>query len=1065
MMKHAKTRLYLLLLISCWLLQSAHAQDDALTQLNQQRQYLVQFAGDSLNTATIYNNMGVMFHMLQQYDSSEYYHLQALAIRERLFDSQHPDYRQSIDNLSAMYSASSQSEKLINFCRQHGDTLNLNYINALHNQASEHYHQADYDAAADLMHIVLRLREQAQGELHPDYASSLNLLAMLEQEQNHYSQAEQLYQQALRLQKQALGKHHPEYISTLNNLSTLYYMQGDYAAAAPLMQEALTFRKREFGSYSPEYAASLNQMAALYHALGDYAAAVKIAQQSLDLTEHLMGKDNDEYAHRLANLGEIYQTMGEYQKAEPMLKEACERTRKVLGNGHPDYALCLNNLASLYQTIGDYESAKPLLNEVLWIKKQTLGTRHADYALALLNMASVYASSGNLPQAEPLYREAAEVSREVYGSMHPEYAVSLNNLATLLINMERYDEAEPLLQEAMTIRKNVLGETHPDYAMSINNMAVLYCNRHDYATAEQWQRKALTIYQHQRGQQLHGYTQILYNLGTICFLQDKMTEAEALYRKVFELSRQEAQKMFCFMSERQRDLYWAQNNMQAEVAYPTLAYKYRFQKPEIAAFAYDNELYLKGLLLNTTMQLQNAITHSGDSVLTQTFRHLKAVKEQIIHLRQQTSPSMARLDSLQLVAEQLDKQLVQSSQLYSRTQQSIRVDWQQVRSALRDHDVAIEFSSFWLNVNGSMEKHNIALVLRDKSAFPLYVDLGREEDIAAHLSTSPGDTYDEINGAALYRQIWEPILPYLMPGDTVYFAPAGILHQLNLAALPVSDEQVIGDLYDLRRISSTRNLAAQPTMLDAQTLATSGAVLFGGVDYGQGTIPYLAGTLHEVQDIQSQLQQKSIPVTLSTGARASEEAFKDLSQQTCGLLHIATHGFFYANDKLAELAYFRQQWQVIGDNSTTAPVDPLMRAGLMLANANSAWSGTQRPTDAATSSISTSAQDGILTAKEIALIDLSQTQLVVMSACETGRGEVTSEGVFGLQRAFKQAGANSLIMSLWKVNDQATALMMTTFYQHLLSGLSPRLAFRQAQQTVRQDYPEPYFWAAFILVD
>lgn len=1043
-----RSKLYFLLII-CSLLQPMHAQDDVQAQLNEQRQFLVQYAGDSLNTATIYNNLGVMFHMLQQYDSSEYYHLKALAIREQLFDAQNPDYQQSTANLAAMYSASGQYQKLIDFCQQRGDSLNLNYIHALHQQAYEQYQQADYEAATRKMQMVLRLREQAQGETHPDYASSLNLLALLEQEQSHYAAAQQLYQQALRLQKDALGKRHPDYISTLNNLSTLYYQLGDYAAAEPLMQEALAFRKREFGPYSPEYASSLNQMAALYHALGDYTAAVKIAQQSLSIIDHELGKDNVEYARGIANLGEIYRTMGDYEQAEPMLKEACDRTKKVLGNGHPNYALCLNNLASLYESIGDFESAKPLLSEVLWIKKQTVGTHHIDYALALQNMATIYASLGNLTEAEPLYREATEVSKEVYGATHPEYAFNLNNLATLLIKMERYDEAEPLVLEALNIRKNVLGEAHPEYAMSLNNIAVLYCNRHDYVTAEKWERKALAVYHRHQGQLVQGYAQVLYNLGTICYLQDKMEEAEGLYRKVFELRQQEVQKMFCFMSERQRDLYWAQNNVQAEVAYPTLAYKYRPDKPEISTFAYDNELYLKGLLLNTAMQVQNAISHSGDSALIRAFQHLKAVKEQIIQLQQQSSPALSRLDSLQHVAERLDKQLVQGSKLYRQAQQSLRVDWQQVRSSLREHEVAIEFSSFWMNVNGAMEKRNVALLLRDKSAFPLYIDLGREDDMAAHLSSSPGDTYDEDNGAALFEQIWKPILPYLMPGDTIYFAPAGILHQLNLAALPAGEDQVMGDLYSLRRISSTRNLALKNTP-DQKTL-DSRAVLFGGIDYAEGNIPYLQGTLHEVQDIQSQLLQVNKSVSLFTGRQASEAAFKALNEQTCDLLHIATHGFFYANDNLSQLEYFRHQWQVIGDNSTAPQIDPLMRAGLMMAQANVAWNDA--------------AQEGILTAKEIALVDLSGTQLVVMSACETGRGEITSEGVFGLQRAFKQAGANTLIMSLWKVNDHATALMMTTFYEHLLAGLSPRLAFRQAQQTVREEFPEPYFWAAFILID
>ena len=217
---------------------------------------------------------------------------------------------------------------------------------------------------------------------------------------------------------------------------------------------------------------------------------------------------------------------------------------------------------------------------------------------------------------------------------------------------------------------------------------------------------------------------------------------------------------------------------------------------------------------------------------------------------------------------------------------------------------------------------------------------------------------------------------------------------------------------------------------------------------------YLSGTLSEVESIGKEIKKGKYSYTIYTGAKGNEESFKALSGKQTGILHIATHGFFLTPDETATQPFYAMRMG--GDEMHSYKVDPMERAGLMLSGGNRAW---KRDT------IPTGIEDGILTAKEISQLDLRGTDLVVLSACQTGLGEVSGEGVFGLQRAFKQAGCKTLIMSLWNVSDEATNLMMTTFYQELLKGKNKREAFLLAQNSCRQKFKEPYYWAAFVMLD
>jgi CHAT domain-containing protein len=344
----------------------------------------------------------------------------------------------------------------------------------------------------------------------------------------------------------------------------------------------------------------------------------------------------------------------------------------------------------------------------------------------------------------------------------------------------------------------------------------------------------------------------------------------------------------------------------------------------------------------------------------------------------------------------------------------------------------------------------------------------------------------------LYDLIWKPLEAELSEVKTIYYSPSGLLHRINIDAIPVSEMETIADKYQLITLNSTRQLVI-PTQIKN---ANNDAILFGGIQFepdstihnnepllasrsrGElsftsvdstlrgGTWNYLAGTEREVNAIDKIMQNSGINPSLKKGYEATEETFKHIGINNAPsprILHIATHGYFFPDPKSTtkntELNIEHEFVFKISDH-------PMLRSGLIMAGGNAAWQGNQTLEGR---------EDGILTAYEISQMNLSNTELVVLSACETGLGEIQgNEGVYGLQRAFKIAGAKYLIMSLWQVPDKQTSLLMTTFYKKWLEAEGPDKggnkmnipdAFHAAQKQLRDNGLDPYNWAGFVLVE
>jgi CHAT domain-containing protein/tetratricopeptide (TPR) repeat protein len=959
-------------------------------------------------------NHGRILFLKRDYPGAEKWYLESKAIREKAMGREHPDYAESLHNLAILFEGMSQYEK-----------------------AEPFYHESK------------AIREKTLGREHPDYAVSLNSMAIFYRKMGQYDKAEPLGLESIAIRKKVLGREHSDYAAGLNNQAILYWAMGQYEKAEPLYLEAKAIREKILGREHPSYASNLNSLAILYKEMGQYDKAEPLYLESKAIREKALGREHPDYAQSLSNLAVLYWDMGQYEKAELLYLESIAIRGKALGREHPDYAGSLNNLAILYKKLGQYKKAEPLYLESKAIREKVLGRENPDYATSLEGLAILYDEMGQYEKAEPLYLECKAIREKKLGREHPVYAASLINLAGLYQDMGQYDKAEPLYLESSAIREKALGKEHPDYAASLQSLAGLYRGIGQYEKAEP----------------------LLFELSKV--------NTHLIEQALHHLSENELNNYLDKFSD-------AQNQ--------TLSFTQIADRKKMMPVCYDNSLFYKGFLLQSIGRIkQLALSNAGTA---EKYDQLKSYQRR---LATQYAEPIAERDStlvakLEAKTNDLEKDLARTVAGWGRAIK--QVTWQEVQAALKPNEVAVEFVSYrFYHKKKTDSTLYAALLLLPGSDSQKFIPLFEEKQLSALLKTegNPEPTfYNDLYAAAkkgsqLYGLIWKPIAAALPQGATVYCSPSGLLHRINLGAIPTPEGKTLAEKHRLTILGSTRQLVITSV---SPTQQSATAQLYGGIQY-DATPTLVANTTAKPEDLAARrspditqndstlrgenwnylrwteveisaaanvMKSKAIVPILKKGAEATEESFKALGEGSPSprILHVATHGFFFPDPK--ELK--PREEQAIGEKTLKVSDNPMIRSGLVLAGGNHAWK-TGKP-------LRPELEDGILTAYEISQMNLANTELVVLSACETGLGDlVGNEGVYGLQRAFKIAGARYLIMSLWQVPDFQTQVFMTAFYKHWLEGkMTVPEAFRATQAELRAKYSgEAFKWAGFVLVE
>ncbi|MCB0520381.1 MAG: tetratricopeptide repeat protein [Lewinellaceae bacterium] len=1046
---------------------SQRAFDEALPTVEAAKKLaLEKFGKDQPAYASCLFQEARFYHLQNQAEEAERRYLEVISIREKTLGKDHPDYAAVLNNLGILYVSLGR-----------------------------------YKEAENLYLEVRDIRAGTLGKDHPDYATILTSMGILYVRMNRFDEAAQAHLEAKAIREEKLGKDHRDYISTLNNLGSVYYRSGRYEEAEPLYLEVKAWREKNLGAGHIEYAWILSNLANLYSDMGRYEEAERYYQDIKAIQEKSVGREHPDYAFTLTYQGLLCKIMGRYEEAEQYLLEAKSIYEKTLGKEHPDYTACLDKLAVLYFDLGQYEAAEPLYQEIKAIREKQLGKDHPDYAKALNNLAVLYVDMDRREAAEPLYLEAKNIFGKA-GKENLDYLWTLNNLAILYKDQGRFEQAETMLTEVKAAREKILGKGHPDFANTLEDLAALYKKMGKPGMALPLQQEALAIDEKTLGKQHPRYARNLNILAGLLEMLGKDDEAEPLFIEANRLQRDMLIHATRYLSARELSSYAALFANDLDGLY-SFARQNAVGNAQILAALFDNILFYKGFLLTASNQIKQLALR--DTATVRQYELLTAYQRRLAD--QYAKPIGDREEVAELVqkANDAEKDLVRKVAGFG---EAIRqVTWEEVRSTLQPGEAVVEFVQYRNRNPGPTDSVlYAALILRPEAAMPDLVQLCKEKSLDSLFGAHTVRKGDYANALYSYQErgvtpigwpqkklfelIWQPLDSMLKGVETIYFSPSGLLHRLNLGAIPYDEETVLADRFKLVQLGSARQLVVphEPFAANRQ------ALLIGGVQYeldstalAQRQVPaesmadrgqaagalnfdpvpaqrgrawgYLGWTKKEVAAIRSIAQAAGIDANACTGHTASEEAFKltGRTKPSPRIIHLATHGFFFPDPNLAT------RGEAVSSGKLE-PVfkmanQPMMRSGLILAGANFAWT-TGRPA-------APGMEDGILTAFEISQLDLSATELVALSACETGLGDIEgNEGVYGLQRAFKIAGAKYLIMSLWEVPDEQTKKLMTLFYEKWLGEkMAIPDAFRAAQKTMREIGFSPYQWAGFVLVE
>lgn len=931
------------------------------------------------------------------------------------------------------------------------------------------------------------IREKVHGKESAEFAASTNNLAILYFETGRFDDAGPMYKEALQIRRKVFGTNHVEYATSCNNLAIYYATTGNPGAAEMLYIEAKDIRERLLGKEHPFYAASLNNLGALYLSMGQYSKTEPLYLEARQIRAKMLGREHPEYAASCNNLAILYMDIGNYEQAEALYKESRGILEKMLGKRHIEYGKNSNNLALLYKILGQYENAATLFLEAMSILEETVGKDHFEYAKCCNNLGAVYMDMNDYTRATPLFIEAREVWARTVGKEHTEYAKGCHNLALLEFAKGNTTEAIALFTEANTIREKNLGKDHVDYAEGCDNLAQVYAMVWEYDKAIALHKEAKDIRQRILGADHPEYLQSCINLANAYRANGDKLNALNTYTEAFSTQQVLLQKIFRFTTEPEKQAYLRKIN-----EYRSYFLSFSLDNPDdqSAAYAYQASLANKNLILNESQRLRSVISTARDTALVNRYHRWIGLREQLalLYTRPAIPETKSEVARIEAEANELERELVRSSFSF-REEQALKT-WKNVQHALKPGEAAIEFSSFrYYNAQQWQDStYYIAIVIRKDRAAPELVTLFEKRKLSDLFGNRmPGQllinqlyTWQQRSGSPLYDLVWKPLEKSLTGIQSVYFSPAGELHKISFAGLPVNSTQVLRDKYRLVQLNSTASLT---DTTGSSLAATDKLMLYGGILYEAdsasirravlssavnnlakrsvpddllrssiGDFVYLEQTAKEVNAIAAMAKAKKYDVALSNGINATEESVKALSGESSpAVLHIATHGFFF-KDPYVDGKEVRKT----GRSPFQVSDNPLIRSGLAFAGANNAW--RKKPVDGV--------EDGILTAYEVSNMYLPYTKLAVLSACETGLGDIQgSEGVFGLQRAFKMAGAENLVMSLWKVPDAETAEFMQEFYRNLFLGQTIQLAFTNTQKTLKTKYrTNPFKWAAWVLV-
>lgn len=914
----------------------------------------------------------------------------------------------------------------------------------------------DYQQGLELVRQGSKIYREKFGAENHRYGLQLLKQADFELKAGEFNAANASLNKAVEIVRQSFRRRSFEYANALTTSARLFNTVGSYTQAENLLRQASRIYHRLKTEDLAQRARSVEEAALIYIRIGEYAETERLLKEIVELKLEKYGSQSRQLIRPYKQLAYLYLIKGDYQSATDFLNKSLKLTESIYGNESLRTADIYEIYAQYYALLGDYESALQYMRQALAVKEQQLNNEHIELGKTYVDYALImfYQNPNeNSQKAKEMLAKAQTIMEQNFGKTHPLYAEVLKDLATIEIANTQYNQAFVLLTQANNIWKEKLGEDNINSAETSMLLGDIYTKLGRFGEAEDYYKTAERIYKSTFDENHPDYVRNQSKLGQMFFISGDYKAANKIYKFTTEAYLGYIDKYFPILSESEKANFWAKIRPDFEF-YNTLAITQRDKRSELIENMYNFTLATKALLLSSSIKIREQILASEDETLRRTFQDWLDQKAYLNSLLAMTDEEQKEqgisVNDVQKEINRLEKELSERSALFNEGFATKPKTWEDVRKTLKEDEAAIEIIRFRVFEQGFTDKvRYAALIVQPKSRkAPDLVLLENGEDLENKFLKYYRNMvrYRQEDNFS-YPQYWQAIADKLDPDiKTVYLSPDGVYNQINVESLMYEDGKYVIDRRNVRVVSNTKDLLEDRNRDYKQKTA----LLFGNPQfYTQSNaaqsqyISQLPGTEQEVRTISQMLQQAGWTVEPYLEQEASETKIKNTDSPR--LCHIATHGMFQSD----------QRKQAVMIESKFKSDNPLMRSGILTKGAGDALA--QKPDNYN--------QEGILTAYEALSLGLDQTELVVLSACETGRGDVqVGEGVYGLQRAFLVAGADAVVMSLFKVSDEVTTKLMVKFYEKWLASGDKRLAFNEAQKAIKAEYKHPAFWGVFNMI-
>lgn len=923
--------------------------------------------------------------------------------------------------------------------------------------------------------LWLNHAKKISGDSSKAYALAAKFQGMNSREVGNYDTAQYYLFQAMSIYAKYYKKSDKKYFVTYTELADNYNQQGKKFQAKEAYLEILNLIKQDSSKVGLKHIRALNFMAVFYGDIGEYELAIETSNISKEILKDLYGEKNQYYIRNLQNLAILHFYQGDYPKAENITFQVIQLLNNLGLKQHPFYANTLNLLGTLQRKTGRYQQSIMSQREALEIYAQTLGKEDAKYSNTLTQLTNTYNLLDSTTIVKQLIDENLALQKD---SLSIEYLLIVENLALFLLKEKYFKKALATQKKVLAISEAISGKEHPNYAIQQAGLASTYYKMDQYNKADSIYKEAKKSIALKLGVYHSIYGELLYGQIFTQTKQQKIKEAIAFYREFLKINWQLLKTYQSSLSE-QEQLEFLSSVEDRYKTFNSFVFNHYKTYPSLVKLFAQNNLQLKSTSLNYKKTLKQFWSNNSQDSLYQVYQDWINTNYALAAAYTKNNNTKA-IDSLTKKLYAKERILSSGSTPYTKNWKKVE-QLEQIHQKLDNQSVVIDFIHFqYYNVDIAADTiYYTALVYTQDSSNLQFIPLCTEKQLLPLLGKTISNDGNNITTNSeqqqeLYKLIWKPLEQVLKGKKNIHLVTSGLLQNLPFELLSKDSKSFLLNSYNIHYYNNLKDFVIKKK---TSPIAIKKAVLLGDIQFDTDSLSLvkkatkkastyrslpnndslrshyftqLPATKKELNTIQKLLEKKDWKVTTKTKQEATEEFVKtELTTLAPNILHIATHGFYLPSN--TELKH-KKFYHLLQNTANT-----LMQSGIALTGANYVWQGNPPITGV---------EDGVFTAYEATQLDLHQTDLVVLSACQTGLGNKHStEGVMGLQRAFKQAGVSNLIISLWAVSDQVTAELMSYFYQEYAKKQSAYQALKKAKNKIQKKYKSPFYWAAFVLIE